>query len=207
MATRTLTKKQKAYVEARSKGESKDRSAIMAGSDPANAKIYEKSDTVKTELERIRQEARTNTGVTREDLVFMFQEAANMARIIGDVAGLVAAAREMGKILGLYAPEVKKITHDMDANSVRKALRDMTEDELHRLAHGRTIVDAEVISERPALPAMRGDQGPPVVPDENEPEMHSLRDGDSPAEADAGPEGGAAPAGETPQEGDPEARG
>jgi len=136
---KTLTEKQKGYIENVTKGISKDRSAIMAGATSDNVPYFEASPLVKDELARIRKEVIENTGVTKEQVVGMFMEAANFARILGDSMGLISAARELGKMLGHYAPEVKKIEKSIDKNELRKALKDMNDEDLYKLANARTI--------------------------------------------------------------------
>ena len=150
---KNLSKKQKGYVDNVVKGISKDRSAIMAGATTDAVKYFDVSPLVKAELARVRKEAIENTGVTKEEVVNMFMEAANFARILGDPMGLIAAARELGKMLGHYAPEVKKTLHGVDAATLRKALKDMNDDELYKLAHARTI-EGEVVR------GLRGDEAP-----------------------------------------------
>src|SRR4051812_14640328 len=100
---RVLTPQQAAFVDAKSKGLSNRDSAIMADYNPESVNKLTSSETVKDELARIRKEARENVDVTKEDIANMFLEAANMAKIIGDVTGLVSAARELGKMLGFYS--------------------------------------------------------------------------------------------------------
>ncbi len=138
-ARKKITKIQKGYAENLVKGMSKDRSAIMAGATTDAVKRMEVSPLVKEELARIRKKVIENTGITKEEVVEMMMDAANMARITGDPMGLIAAARELGKMLGFYAPEVKKIEKNIDQASLRKALKDMNDDELFKLAHARTI--------------------------------------------------------------------
>jgi hypothetical protein len=134
------TEKTKKYVEARALGNSQERSALMAGyQDPGEGKKLEKKPNISEELARIRAETATNTGITREDVVGMLVDAGGMARIIGDVTGLVAAARELGKILGYYAPEVKKTLHGVDKATLKAALEELSDDELHKLAQARVI--------------------------------------------------------------------
>lgn len=139
MARKNLTPKAKGYVENVSKGIPKDRSAIMAGATTDAVKSFDANPLVQTELTRIRREAVENTGVTKEKVVEMFMEAANFARILGDPMGLIAAARELGKMLGHYAPEVKKTLHGIDEAGLKKALKELNDDELYKLVHARTI--------------------------------------------------------------------
>lgn len=172
---KNLTKKQKGYVENVTKGIPKDRSAIMAGGSANSVEMLEGSAKVQAEIKRIRTEVIKNTGLTREEIVDMFLEAAGFARILGDPMAMIAAARELGKMLGHYAPEVKKTLHGIDAQQLKKALKDMNDDELYKLAHAK-VIDGEFTRDiaPKALPDVQGDQGsPPVLPQEpGVPEVH-----------------------------------
>lgn len=149
-----LTGQQKTYVENVAKGVSQSRSAILAGYAPGGADVnvsrIEASPTVQQELARIRAETAKNSGVTKEDVVQMLMDAAQMAKMMADPQGLVAAARELGKMLGFYAPEVKKVTHGLDKNSLKQVLSEMTDDELQRVANARAIEG--IATEVKALP-------------------------------------------------------
>jgi len=138
-----LTKKQAKYVQHRARGLSREQSAIMAGysengGDPVAERI-EKSETVSQELARVRAETASNVGITKEMVIEMLREAADLAKLQADPTGIVQAAREMGKMLGFYAPEVKKITRDMNKQDLQKLLTELTEDELLRLANAKVI--------------------------------------------------------------------
>lgn len=140
-----ISPQQKKYVEERAKGQTKTQSAILAGyaPDPTSVPPVEDSKTVQEALAKVRSELATNSGITKEDVVQMLVDAASMAKLMADPTGLVAAARELGKMLGFYAPEVKKVTHGLDKNSLRAVLDEMTDEDLSRLANARAI-DGEV---------------------------------------------------------------
>lgn len=138
-----LTAQQRIYVKQRARGLSREQSAIMAGytySKEDVEKIETRSETVQTELARIRADTAKNTGVTKEDVVELLKAAAEMAKLQGDPTGLVSAARELGKMLGYYAPEVKKTLRGIDQNDLKRLLQSMPEDELLKLANA-TVID------------------------------------------------------------------
>lgn len=135
------SKRQTAYVDNRARGLSREASAILAGY-PAGqeaGKQVEEQPTVAAELARIRALTAANANVTKEEVVQMLVDAASLAKFLGDPTGLVAAARELGKMLGFYAPEVKKIMHGMDKNQIKLALAEMSDEELYKIAHARAI--------------------------------------------------------------------
>lgn len=138
---RKLSQRQTEYVENRARGLSREQSAILAGY-PAGqeaGKQVEAQTSVSVELAKIREMMAKDSGVTREDIVQMLLDAGALAKFQGDATGLVAAARELGKMLGFYAPEVKKTLHGVDKASLKKALSDMSDEELYKIANARTL--------------------------------------------------------------------
>lgn len=137
------SKQQKAYVEARARGLSRDQSALTAGYAPGgsepNVSRIENSLTVQEQLAAVRAEVAKNTGITKEEVVGLLMHAADMAKLMSDPTGLVAAARELGKMLGFYAPEVKKVTHGLDKGSLRALLEEMSDEDLARIANAKAI--------------------------------------------------------------------
>lgn len=136
---RAPTPRQKKYIEARAKGLGRPTSAIIAAGDENAASRLESSPTVKEELAKVRAAMAINSGVTKEEILEMLKDAAVLAKMQGDATGLVAAARELGKMLGFYAPEVKKTLLGVDQATLKKALQDMGEDELLRIANSKAI--------------------------------------------------------------------
>lgn len=136
-----ITKQQAKYVEERAKGKTKQASALLAGYvvDPNLDVHVEDYPTVKEQLAKVRKELAENAQITKEEVVEMLMDAARMAKVLGDPTGMVAAARELGKMLGFYAPEVKKVTHGLDKNSLRAVLDEMTDEDLIRIANSRAI--------------------------------------------------------------------
>lgn len=139
------------YVKHRARGLPRERSALLAGytEKAPNLTRIEASPNVQVELARIRAETAENTGVTKEDVVELLKTAAELAKVQADPTGIVAAARELGKMLGFYAPEVKKITKGLDQQEFQKLLSNMPDDELLKIANARVIdVTAERIPEK-----------------------------------------------------------
>lgn len=136
-----LTRKQNAYVKHRARGLPREQSAILAGmaTNKQNTHQMENLPVVAEELARIRAETAANAGVTKEDVVALLEKAALLAISQGDAQGLVAAARELGKMLGYYAVEVKKTLIGYDKEGIKKALAEMTDEELYKVANARTI--------------------------------------------------------------------
>jgi hypothetical protein len=141
MAKDKASEKQQAYAENRAKGLSRVQSSIMAGfdGDPNNAQRTEETPVVAQELARLRAETAENCGITKESVAAGLKDAADMARTMADPGGMVMAWRELGKLLGFYAPEVKKIEKGINKKDLRAALEDLSDEELLQLSHGRVI--------------------------------------------------------------------
>jgi len=118
----------------------------MAGyaDDDKTARQVEESPAVQQELAKARAETADAIGITKKDVAQMLLDAAQMAKVMADPQALVRAASELGKMLGHYAPEVKKVEHGVDIDSVKKAVAQLSEEELIKLARGR-IVEGEVL--------------------------------------------------------------
>jgi len=137
---RELSKQQAIYIARRETGATREASAIFAGY-PAGQKAgdqVEKSLVVQEELARAREELATTSGITREDVLAGLKDAAELAKTMADPQAMVRAWAELGKLLGFYAPEVKKVLHGLDEES-RKAIESMPDSELFKLAGGRVI--------------------------------------------------------------------
>lgn len=141
---RELSKQQAIYVAARERGIPREKSAIMAGypeGQQAGAQV-ESYPTVQAELEKARQDLAKKTGVTREEIVEILQDAVQLARTMADPQAMIRGASELAKLLGLNAVEVKKVLHGLDPES-RAALKALSDDELHKIAKGR-VIEGEV---------------------------------------------------------------
>jgi hypothetical protein len=137
---RELSKQQAVYVAHRERGLPRQKSAILAGYadvDKAGEQV-EQSEVVQRELEKARTSLVAATGITKEDVAQGLKEAADMAKTMADPQAMVRAWSELGKLLGHYAPEVKKHLHGIDKET-RDAIQKLSDAELLRLANGRVI--------------------------------------------------------------------
>ena len=78
-----------------------------------------KRPRVRKYLQNLYSEAKAQTGLTRDHVVTGLQEAISDAKLQGDCTAQIAGWREIGKILGIYAPVEKKVTfggHLSDTN-------------------------------------------------------------------------------------------
>jgi hypothetical protein len=114
-----LTEKQRAFATARAKGESIPNAMALAGYNEQPSYGY-RLDKMPNVQALIRQEAELYaeaSQMTRKKVIDMQLEAFEMARMMAEPATMVAAAREIGKICGLYEPQKiqidARVTHEM----------------------------------------------------------------------------------------------
>lgn len=140
-----VTDKQDKYVEARLDGKSKTEAARVAGYNTTNGGLQiEKSADVRAALQQARSELSSATQIKRADVIEMFKEAYDMAKLAAEPASMVASAREIGKMLGLYEPETIKLEASRAGSKIQAKLMSMSDDELMELAEGvATVIDGE----------------------------------------------------------------
>lgn len=146
-----LSKQQAIYAAHRERGVSQRQSAIMAGyklvdDSGTGATRLENLPQVQEELKKAREELALKTGITKEEVLQGLKEAADMAKVMADPQAMVRAWSEMGKMLGYYAEEKKKVTHELGSQTI-EALRGLPDSELLKLAKGR-VIEGEVLEKK-----------------------------------------------------------
>lgn len=142
-----LTDKQRIYVESRLQGMSQVASARAAGAGvnpDRSAEQYERNPMVAAAIERGRQISIAHTGYNREKIAEMLQRAYDCAE---SAAEMVMAARELGRLHGVYAPTNVKVDHNHRLTDARNSgnLKSLTTAELEKLAqlHGNEVIEGE----------------------------------------------------------------
>lgn len=126
------------FVEARARGLTQADAAEAAGLS-GNGSGTAMLPSVQAELARIRESMAVDSGVSRQTIIDGLVDAAAMAKLLADPTGMVAAWRELGKLLGHYAPEVRKVEKGINKGDLLKAMDSMTDEELLRLQGGRVV--------------------------------------------------------------------
>ena len=108
-----LTDKQKAYALARARGESVPNAMATAGYNetPSYGYRMEKMPNVRRAIQEEQALYAEAAQITRKKVIDMQLEAFDLARTLSEPATMVSAAREIGKICGLYEPQKIDITH------------------------------------------------------------------------------------------------
>src|SRR5690606_3836742 len=134
------------YVKARLEGLSKSAAAAAAGANPKNSKQFEESAAVQEALRKGMEAFSAEVMFSRRKAHDMLMEAhANASNTIEQVA----AIKELIKLHGVAAPEVKELRHhhSLEGGGPRE-VRNLSDDELLRLAQLPTeqlphIIDGE----------------------------------------------------------------
>lgn len=132
-----LTEKQAAYAEHVLDGMPKITAVAAAGYAPdTSPSLPEGSAIVRAEIARARAELSSAAQIKRLDMVEVLVDAIEMARVMADPMGMIAGAREVGKMLGLYAPEEKKIDLTIGQARLRSQLEGKSDQELLEIIEG-----------------------------------------------------------------------
>jgi phage terminase small subunit len=140
-----LSSKQDKYVSRVLQGKSKSASVKEAGYGKAVTSVtVERSEEVRTALASARSELAESTQITRPQVLEMFQEAYEMAKLSSEPASMISAAKEIGKMLGFYEPETIKVQLTQSQASLQHRYRTMSRQELLEIANGQArLIDGD----------------------------------------------------------------
>ena len=137
-----LTPKQEAYVELRACGADMQ-NAVQTVYGPSmnttDAKDLEKLPKITQAL--INQRARNAhmLGLTRDSVLQGFVDAIDQAKAMADPMAQIAGWREVGKVCGFYAPEVKKVELSGNAKRIIDRMQTLSDQELLEIAGAEDI--------------------------------------------------------------------
>lgn len=139
-----VTPKQEAYAEARATGVQLLASMSAAGftPNPGDAARLEKMPPVRDLINAKKRENAYMLGLTRDKVLEGMMEAVNQAKILADPLTQIAGWREIAKVCGFYAPEVKRVELGEGAKTYLARLEQMSDEELLKIANA-PIVDVE----------------------------------------------------------------
>lgn len=139
-----LTEKQAVFVEGMASGMNKTDSARAAGfAHPVAASstlINLPAISEAMAAERVKN-ARM-AGVSRQDVIEGIKEAIGQAKLLAEPMAQIAGWREIAKICGHYAPEVKELRLTGSQEAKLKEMQSLTDDELLQLS-GTVTVEGE----------------------------------------------------------------
>lgn len=135
-----LTEMQATYVEGVLNNDPEWKAAQDAGyARPTLApNDINKSVAVQEALRAARDELSSAAQLSRADVIDGFMEAINMARLAADPTAMIRGWTEVGKMLGHYAPEVKKIEITDNQKRIQNKYEAMTDEELSLIIQGES---------------------------------------------------------------------
>jgi hypothetical protein len=143
-----LTSMQSTLVDATLQGKDRVAACAAAGySQPFKQQnVPFKSEAVQLALHEARKELSSAAQITRADVIDGFMEAINVARLAADPASMIKGWSETAKVLGLYAPEVKKIEMSMNQQRLKSKFESMSDADLVEIIEGRAplLIEGEV---------------------------------------------------------------
>ena len=132
-----VTEKQAKFVEAKLHGLSDNAAAQAAGL--ANGTHASRSPTVKEQLTAARRWLTDTTQIKRLDVIEGVIDGIEIARMQGDAGNVIKGWTEVGKILGHYAPEVRKIELSLGQSQLRAKFEALSDADLLAIAERRVI--------------------------------------------------------------------
>ena len=141
-----LTAQQAAFVDAKMLGKDNIDAARDAGYKRpiTSGNTIAKTDSVQRALAAARNELSSAAQITRADVIDGFMEAINMAKLSADPASMIKGWSETAKVLGLYAPEVKKLEISGSQKRLQSKYEAMSDMELLDIIEGRVkLIEGE----------------------------------------------------------------
>ena len=114
-------------------GKNKHQIAKELGTAPQAVSRALNQEHVNHEVARRREDYRIRMKLSREDVAQVFSDAIEMARVMAEPSTMIQGAREVGKMLGYYEPEVVKVQLSEGSKSIQDQLKTLTDAELYQL--------------------------------------------------------------------------
>lgn len=135
-----LDDRERLFVESKLRGMTTRAAAAAAGMSEAQAGALSQRDDVKRALDTGRRLSIEATGIDRSKISDMLMDAYRAAE---NASEMVMAARELGKLHGVYAAQ--KVEHSHQVTKVTKVeqLRQLSNDDLERVARGELVLEGE----------------------------------------------------------------
>lgn len=131
-----LTEKQDKFVSAILEGKDRAVAASLAGYGANHAYNAEKTVAVQEALRAARDELSSAAQISRADVIDGIMEAINLARLAADPASMIKGWTEVGKMLGHYAPEVKRLEITDNQKRLASKFEAMTDEDLLKIIDG-----------------------------------------------------------------------
>jgi hypothetical protein len=111
-----------------------------------NPTLTSRATKVKEEIARSRAEIANLTTLKRVDIIEGILDGITTAKMMSDGGNIIRGWESIAKILGLYAPEVKKVEVTVGQARLRHQYEALSDEQLLAIANGETI-EGEFTSE------------------------------------------------------------
>jgi len=146
--TMFLSAQQKRFVECIMQGKNQVMAARIAGyASPSTmgAQVMN-SPKVEAAIKYLYKKHEAAADVSRKKVMDGFLEAIDMARMQADCTNMIAGWREIGRMCGYYAPEVKKIDINITAKRVIDKMETLSDSELLKMIEeSSSIIEGEAM--------------------------------------------------------------
>lgn len=93
--------------------------------------------------EALKRELRGSMAITKEDVIAGFKEGVDMARMLADPKTMVAGWKEIGEMLGYYAPQKVDVNLNTSIEVLQKTIRSIPTEELVKRLGAEDVIDAD----------------------------------------------------------------
>lgn len=130
-----LTEKQKLFVKYWAEGDAIATASARAGYNDGASIAYRmaKMPNVLALYDQYKLAYEEAAQMTRKKVMDMMIESYDMAKLLAEPSTMVAAAREIGKMCGYYAPVETRVKLDVSGNVVHQRLNSLSDAELIKL--------------------------------------------------------------------------
>lgn len=141
-----LDRRREIYVQRRALGLPQERAAQDADLTTKQARSYEQTALFEQAYRAAIAKADETFSFSLTEVLKGLQEAVALAKTVSEPASMVAAWREIAKIMGYYAPERKLVHLTADGNITHTTMRQLSDDELLKLAQaGARVIEGEAV--------------------------------------------------------------
>lgn len=138
-ASVVLKPSKKAVADALLDGATVKKAAEAAGLCLSSAEKIKSAEDVRQYLSQSRAELANVTQLKRGDIIVGIMDAIETAKLIADPGSMIRGYAEIAKMLGLYAPEVKKVEISMTQRAIANKYEGMSDEDLLKIAEGQVV--------------------------------------------------------------------
>ena len=133
-----LTEREAKYVAFRAQGLAIKTAYRMAGYAGGDAKLLEQRPKVLAALSLEHVKYAAQAQLKRQDIIDGIVSAIEQAKLLADPSVQIQGWKELGKLCGFYAPEVKRVELSIGAGRLKSKFEQMTDAELLEMMSGES---------------------------------------------------------------------